>query len=98
MLARPNPDPESYGPFVGNLSQGLESSIEPPEWGDRLRRLVVRAKALGEKPEKGAALMRYRLIAINVSTCHIGLNSNNSPKRLFLCRRGGIPEQSRATR
>jgi len=33
MLARPNPDPESYGPFVGNLSQGLESSIEPRSGG-----------------------------------------------------------------
>jgi hypothetical protein len=98
MLARSNPNPESYGPLVGNLSQGLERSIEPPErGGGRLRRLVVRAKPSGEKPEKGAALIRYRLIGINVSTSHIGLDSNNSPKRLFLCRRGGIPEQSRAT-
>jgi hypothetical protein len=40
---------------------------------------------LGEKPEKGAALMRYPLIRINVATCHIGWDSNNSPKRLFFC-------------
>jgi len=76
-------------PFVGNLAaarpQGLESWIEPPELGGGSGGSLSALKPLGEKPEKSAALMRYPLIRINVSTCHIGLASNNSPKRLFLC-------------
>jgi hypothetical protein len=59
----------------------------PRSWG-RLRRLVIPRHSFGGKAAKGAELMSYRFDPHQCLQSHTGLDSSNSPKRLFLCRCG----------